>query len=559
MELMYKPLTKKSTQQEIDVYNKQKWDFTNYILNNKHKFDVEKIKKDPKKYKELANNFFKTGTIWDEYMLPQQNQQTSNIQTPVQTQVNKPEPVPEVKKPEPVPETNNEILNKSLDKNIDTKWTDYLWATSTHNINDDAYNANVNVYKKQQEDNQKALNNEEMLWGQLQSNLKKETNKLARDRVDEQQKQLDLDRKNSESNIQKDKEDAYKLVQDQKRIAWRQANIASYRATASWLQLSEQDLQSIEDDVISKYWDKINNAQQFANQTNISLNSALKSIAWDHFKTKESLNKYIDSLDVSEEVPLMNALKAATDWNKKAINDVNSLVEANLKTKVWEEFNRASEVERLESNNRQFANMNDTQKRAKLMDDLSKVVIDWVETDVWSMLVDDMMANPNKYKWYSYSDLMALGKKIWRQHNLMNSPWLINYVNNKNAAEISWKKFTLNPMYEEALKQWLNWLEIANSTNEQKVAAWSTDSWKDVSDLVIWDEIITTGKPVTWKKLNTLKDNASKLSTKSKASLDELLKTKSKKEIFSKMKDSLQKGTINKITYDRVLAYIYLK
>ena len=76
--------------------------------------------------------------------------------------------------------------------------------------------------------------------------------------------------------------------------------MAAATAWQSWLQMSAWAMQDIKDDVIAKYGTNISNAEQFKQQTNMTLDTALNQLDSDTFKNKQAIDNFINTLDENE-------------------------------------------------------------------------------------------------------------------------------------------------------------------------------------------------------------------------------------------------------------------
>jgi hypothetical protein len=72
-------------------------------------------------------------------------------------------------------------------------------------------------------------------------------------------------------------------------------------------------MEDIKADTIAKYGTNLANAEQFRNQTNMTLDNALVTIDNTFFKDKQAIDNFLSTLDNEEMKPLINAVQKATE------------------------------------------------------------------------------------------------------------------------------------------------------------------------------------------------------------------------------------------------------
>lgn len=376
-------------------------------------------------------------------------------------------------------------------------------------------------------------------WWQEESEIIKKNNEAAKSRYTEQQKQLDANKAKAEWRAADRAAWADQIVKRQEWIAARQANMAAWQAWSSWLQMSAWAMQEIKDDIISKYWSNIANAEQFAEQTKMTLDTALNTLDNQTFKDKQAIDNFINTLDASEIEPLVNAVKKATEWNVQALEDVRTYYNTLVQKKAEEEYWRAAEYERIEDTQKQWTSLNERQKWDKLSDDLKNVKIDWVETDI-SFIMDQYWSNREKFANMSYNEALDLFKKEAKNIMNMNNEWLIQYMTNKASAEAAWKPFTKNEAYERMIKESWRAMDQSNKTWELKAEKrWWT--WTNITETV---PSTTQIKQLDLKNQTVIDDKIAKLGK------DKVIKT---------LKDSLLSWKLKQVDYDRTINYINTK
>lgn len=187
-----------------------------------------------------------------------------------------------------------------------------------------------------------------------EQDLIKQRDANKRTRADQQEKELADIETNAEKNINIRRDDANTIVNQQNAIASRNANISAAQAVQSGLQLSQSEVDSIRNDTIAKYGMNIMNATDFKNKTNINLDEALTKLNLDVFQKQSDIDNFRNLLDNEEFVPVLNAVKAASEGNKKAIDDVYTYYTEFTKKKAEEEYNRMMKTERYVAEEKEF-------------------------------------------------------------------------------------------------------------------------------------------------------------------------------------------------------------
>jgi len=289
-----------------------------------------------------------------------------------------------------------------------------LWPTATGNVLDDKLKQTGLAYEANQERfvNDTVKANQEA--GQTKSELITKTNEAKRDRYDNQQATLDANKAAAEARIAASKWDADSMLRRQESIAARQANIAAGRAGESGLQMSAGAVQDIQDDIISKYATNLATAEDFRNKTNMSLNDALTRVAGDTFKDKQAIDNFVNSLDDSEIQPLLAATDAALKGKTDAATAIKDYHATLLQKKAEGEFNRSDKVERLADNERQWRASDNASKLALLQ-------AEFTANGVQAPIMDDFIANPDKYKNMTYAEALNSISKLDANKKLIDA------------------------------------------------------------------------------------------------------------------------------------------
>lgn len=470
-------------------------DFKDYLKTNRDNLDKNKFKWLTKEQnKTLYNEWIQTWSIPKSYF--NTNKTTS-----------------------PAVESNKQNIN------VDT--TSSLWEVSKTNPWVSKVSSTIDAFENKQIESATKSWEELIKWAEAQKDLISKTNQWARDRYESQQKQLDENKKRAEQSDEDRRKQASKIVQRQEWIASRQANIAAARAAQWWVQLSDSDMEDIKNDIISKYWENVASAEQFALQTNMSLDQALTQLDSNIFKDKQAIDNFVNQLDEKEVAPVLSALAEASKWNAQAINDAKNFFNNIITKKADEEAWRMLENERTEDWQRQWTWMNQRQKG------------DWLFSKLWenSWVLDEYRENPAKYQNMSATEALATLQKIAVQRGeLWGNAWLQVYIQLKSQAKAAWQPFSEIPAYEKLLSQWDAALRQTDATAESKT------SKRDETNLQ-----------------STEKVNTYWLTDKTRNTLDTALWRADKNKIKQSIDKLLSDWRLNKTSYDKIINYINSK
>lgn len=169
------------------------------------------------------------------------------------------------------------------------------------------------------------------------------------------EKQVNTDLNKYKTDTEWRRKDLGNVVQTQKDIAWRQANIAAAQAGNKWVWLSVWQRQQIRDDIISKYATNIANVQQYEFENNRKIDDDLKNTWLKQFEVQGNIDQLKQKLTDEKYAPILEAIKKASEWDQKAIEDVNNFYQSFVRKRWDETYKRWAEAERLNDIETQFA------------------------------------------------------------------------------------------------------------------------------------------------------------------------------------------------------------
>jgi len=215
--------------------------------------------------------------------------------------------------------------------------------------------------------------------------LQRDADKRAR--ADQQEKDLTTIEDKAEANLDERRKDADALYKTQNEIASRNANMAAAQAGQTGLQLSQAELESIRNDTIAKYGTNILNAQDFKNKTNMSIDEAITKLNLDVFQKQAEIDNFRNLLDNEEYAPMLNAVKAAAEWDKKAIDDVYAFYTEYTKKQAEETYNRMAKTDRYIAEENEFQKSDLPIKEKILYDKINEIPgFQYVAQDIGAIL-----------------------------------------------------------------------------------------------------------------------------------------------------------------------------
>lgn len=208
----------------------------------------------------------------------------------------------------------------------------------------------------------------------------------------------------------KDKQDdRYQEVDDitqrQKNIANRQAQMAAASAWQYGDIYSDGAMANIKNDVIAKYGENILNAEQYALNTNRTIDNDLLNVWLKEIEDKDKRDAFKDLLLDKENAYMLNAIAEASEGNKQAIKDVSAFYEWYIKQKADFEATRAGMTELRAWLESEYDSV-DAFGKAALIRDLSKDIA-W-----YSIVADRIPGLINKYPDATVSEIQGKLSKI---------------------------------------------------------------------------------------------------------------------------------------------------
>lgn len=232
----------------------------------------------------------------------------------------------------------------------------------------------------------------------------------------------------------------------QEAVAARNANMAVAQAGQGWVQLSEWEKQSINDDTLAKYGENIITADQARYQWNASLDQAQKGAKLEVYAKRSDINGLLASLDDAGKAALIDAARKARDGDLEAEKQVaNSILEYQKKL-TDENYTRFAVTERQNAEENAFRNGSTEQKIAQLTANVWQTP--WAEF-ANKNIVDLLEAEPNisfeaatnKLKWQAaMSNLSADALKsaiAAGSYSPKDNAFLKNLLNQKTNA-VGW-------------------------------------------------------------------------------------------------------------------------
>lgn len=396
-----------------------------------------------------------------------------------------------------------------------------LWDVSKWNVMADKLQSTLSWMK---EENQK-LSSEQWdkykAWAKEESELIRQKNLEAEQRANANQTTLDTNKQRDYASNEARRKEADDLLRRQEWIAARQANIAAAKAWSSWLQLSDATMEDIKADTIAKYWTNLANAEQFRNQTNITLDTALQNIDANYFKDKTQIDTLLKWLSDEEAAPLIWAVQKATEWDVQAIEDVKTYYNTLVQKKAEWEFGWLQAEEYIADKERVWDKADNAKKLWILQNEFK-----------WTPILDVFVWNPSKFAGKTYAEVINTITKDSQLKELAETAII--------TAAWNWVYDKLpQSMKNVASQMWLDYTEAKKRFDR------TAESKKDK---------IKTSDSLTWIKSTwtTIKP----LPTKAQTKLDSVMSKIGKQKTIEKLKTWLANKSIDKNTYDRLVEYI---
>lgn len=397
--------------------------------------------------------------------------------------------------------------NETLNKNIHLESLNKSW----ENFKDNAFNTAWQ------------LKNEIFDAAKKWQDITKAANNIKTNRTDKTRGELLKTTGDFKDKQDKRYQEVNNIVDRQKNIANREANIAAAKAGRYWDIYSDWEMANIKNNVIKKYWTNISNAEQYALNTNRTIDNDLLNVWLKEVADKDKRDAFKNVLLDKENSYMLNAVKEASEWNKKAIQDVGNFYNTYVKLKANDQFQRSQNTDRRADFEKEFATL-DSKQKTNMLHDLT------YKLPGFNIVADRLPALINKYPSLSLDELRLKVEKIanlWLTWSQQIPVILSKPEKNRTDAEKALVQNYLKRSLEEQqrsdrhtsttqnLSQRLNkWTYYNNNVND------STDIWKQIiSDTEKnqdnirkqTDKKVLENKWTTWKTYNISKSKISEL------------------------------------------------
>lgn len=337
--------------------------------------------------------------------------------------------------------------------------------TRVQDVNNDELNALGKNYADNANKTAAAKKSIEFDAAKKQTDIEKAASAIKEKRSDITREEL-----LKETNEYRDKQDRnyatnQEILDTQKRIANRQANMEVASAWRYWDVYSDWAVANIKNDVINKYWDNISAAQQAYLANNRNIDADLLNVWYKEVDDKNARDTMKDSLLDKENSYTMNAIREWVEADKKAVTDVETLNQAAIKNRVDDTLTRSGQTQKREFYEKEFASLNKEWKAQMLRD--HSYNIQW-----YSMVSDYIPRLIQNYPNLSLSELKAKVEKI-AEYALSQKQLLTGKVYEQMSNS---EKKNLDYMMSE----WYNRLSEANRTYPTTIDA--NNSWENDKD-----------------------------------------------------------------------------
>lgn len=287
-------------------------------------------------------------------------------------------------------------------------------ATQIQNVNNQALNATWKNYEANAISTAAKKKQVEFDAADKLTNIETKASNIKEKRSDDTRQELEWHHDDYRDKQDQRYKDIQEIVDTQTRIANRQANMEAASAGRYWDIYSDWAKANIKNDVINRYGQNIANAQQYALQNNRAIDGDLLQVGERSVADRNTRDAFKDALLDKNNAYILDAIKAARDGDKKALEDVENFYQSFVRKKAEEENKRSENTERREAFEKEFASLNKQGKAQMLRDQLYNVP--W-----YNLVVDRIPELIDKYKWMSLSELKGKMLKIaeyalsWKQ------------------------------------------------------------------------------------------------------------------------------------------------
>lgn len=199
--------------------------------------------------------------------------------------------------------------------------------------------------------------------------------------------------------------DVADITKRQENIANRQANISAAKAGQYGDIYSDGGLANIKNDIIATYGANILNAEQYALNTNRTIDNDLLNVGLTEIQDKDKRDAFKDVLLDKNNSYMLNAIAVAAEGDKQAINDISQFYQTYIKQKADNEATRAWFTEGRAGFEEEFKSV-DAVGKATILKDNSATL------PGYSVIADRLPELINKYPNLSLSELEAKVAKI---------------------------------------------------------------------------------------------------------------------------------------------------
>lgn len=248
-----------------------------------------------------------------------------------------------------------------------------IWQMADTNSMANKLDATMNQYEANAKKTAADTENNARKFAQEASNTTSQRDAEKLIRTANQEAELKDIQNTREANIDLRRKDADTLLKKQDEIAAMNSNIAMADAGKSWLQLSQGDLTTIQNDIMSKYATNIANAMDFKNKTNMTLDEALTNTGLSIFSKQSEIDTFKNAIQDAKYAPILDAVNKAAAGNQKAIDDVNTFYQAMTQKKADSEFTGANIEEIISTKEKSFQEGSAQKKENLIAEDLKDV------------------------------------------------------------------------------------------------------------------------------------------------------------------------------------------
>lgn len=387
-------------------------------------------------------------------------------------------------------------------------------------------------------------------WKEYEANTLKTANKVADIAYDQADKKLWIEEAASNEKIArsdetrkellettgdfKNKQDTrYQEVADitkrQENIANREANIAVAKAWKYWDVFTDNQRNTIKNDVINKYGQNILSAEQYELNTNRTIDNDLLNVWLKELEDKNNRDVFKDALLDKENSYILTAIDKAATGNTDAVKDVQTFYNSMVKQKADEETTRWLISEKVQSREKEYADYDPTTKIA-FVKDLTKNFewIGYVWDSIWEMI--------NKYPQASLEDIVS---KITKEAQYAKDQSIMNNTLAQKSAED--RTATEENSFNTAIDRWQD-------------ARYRWDPNTTVSDQQQKNALIDQTTKVTWAMEDKLGKNIPTDNTNKANIANEVKAKNSIRDDISKVKNWEGKIEVTKDAFLKMTA-----